>query len=898
MKFAEDVQPGYAPKEISFRGYTTKNFHHTADAAKAFQETIGRVGETSPNEILTALKATDTFMKLNDVHLNQGVLPDEREMARWKVAHDMARSSLQQVGEFMHHMDYWHAHEHELQDMLGNYNLETAGAEMADSYEPQGNSLTEEKHRVQVTVSDPNHPAVSLRKVKSQRFVKIPGAHSKESALDTAKKYYKKMGLKVHSVEHTGMVSEQKSHLPPHLQKLIKDKQLDKKPMTMVTPSQKEKLKATVKDATPKGYGPNEEADLSKIDTPTLRHIAALHRRNADKDPKAKEAAEAGEAELKRREVKEEVELEEAVKLGSKVKIHAPGKDYHEKVGHVGEIRHGAYKGAPKTYTVDYDHNPTTGYSKSVQLDKKHVKLHTEEVELDESLKTHYQNGYDAQKKGKSRQDNPHREGSPAASMWAKGWEHASDKREPQKFANEEFDLDEEQLDELSKDTVASYAGKAGRTLGGNIQALSKAKEIGQLSYPQKSADQVKTTLKKSIANRKAGLDRAEKRLSENEEVETVQEELHRVNVSLSDPNHQMASQRKEKIQKIVKLKALDKEHALSKAKQYYKNRGYKVHDAEHIGVVNEELTDKTIKSGDKIKVARVIADMLGVEGAESMSPEMAVNAGLRGIKNKRMTPELIGVIGKMLKLAQEVGLKYDSKLVPRAVSEAVELPDVEVMDDEEDDGIPHHTAVAHSLVGDQNMADLTKRHMKVKYHMEESDLEQSVLDEIDADLSDEELDHIANQVDDEDDILHLYDDEELAVVDDDTQDVVDVPSAVVNENMLSEVLSRAARIRARVRFTQTQARRTARLRIVLKRRSDIKTLTKRAHRLAIHMLKERIAKKPVEQMSVSEKERVENILQTRKAMISRMAMRLLPRIRQIEQDRMTHHSTEQAPTK
>lgn len=77
---------------------------------------------------------------------------------------------------------------------------------------------------------------------------------------------------------------------------------------------------------------------------------------------------------------KEEVELEEAIKLGSKVKVHAPGKDYHGQVGRVGEIRHGAYKGAPKTYTVDY------GDSKSVQLDKKNVKLHNEEVEQVDEL--------------------------------------------------------------------------------------------------------------------------------------------------------------------------------------------------------------------------------------------------------------------------------------------------------------------------------------------------------------------------------------------------------------------------------------------------------------------------------------------------------------------------------
>ena len=83
--------------------------------------------------------------------------------------------------------------------------------------------------------------------------------------------------------------------------------------------------------------------------------------------------------------VVEEVEIEEAVKLGTKVKIHAPGKDYHEKVGYVGEIRHGLFKGAPKTYTVDYDHNSETGYFKSIQLDKKQVKLHKEEVEIEEA---------------------------------------------------------------------------------------------------------------------------------------------------------------------------------------------------------------------------------------------------------------------------------------------------------------------------------------------------------------------------------------------------------------------------------------------------------------------------------------------------------------------------------
>ena len=76
--------------------------------------------------------------------------------------------------------------------------------------------------------------------------------------------------------------------------------------------------------------------------------------------------------------LKEEVDLDEAVKLGTKVKIHAPGKSYHDKEGRVGEIRHGLYKGAPKTYTVDHEGG-------SIQLDKKNIRVAKEEVDLDEA---------------------------------------------------------------------------------------------------------------------------------------------------------------------------------------------------------------------------------------------------------------------------------------------------------------------------------------------------------------------------------------------------------------------------------------------------------------------------------------------------------------------------------
>lgn len=623
----EDVTPGYAPSEISFKGYTTKNLHHSEDAAKAFQSTIERYGKSEPATVLTALKATDAYMKLNDMHLEQGKAPDDQEIKAWRDAHGKARDSLNRIGEFLHHEDYWHMHEHEIQDMENKYTPATAGAEMSDSYQPDGTQLDEalQAHKVNVTVSDPNHPAVT---------------------------------------------------------------------------------------------------------------------------------------------------------------------------------------------------------------------------------------------------------------------------------------------------------------------------------------------------------------------------------------------QRKEQILKRVIVKATDKGDARAKAEAFYKKKGYKVHDSEWHSVqpassmkteefATEELTDKTIRSSDKIKVARVIADMLGVENAESMSPDTAVNMGLRKIKNKRMTPELTGVVKKMLQLAKEVGIKVDASLVPQAISEDVvnknttynvakdvlrykdfvklkkmnneeptSVTDTDDVDPNDEDDIPgpntgdnapsatkiaakdleHQnvpaTTVGHSLDG-QGDAQLRRR--KVAYKMEEVDLDEDLQsadykispsgrkyrarhimfknsdknsnpiegddehdgeDEIkkvsnrplfkkireqvedDVETSEQELNDIAKDVDDVDDILDVYDDNEIVIVDADSGEVVD---HMQEETQLNEVLSRIERMKAKVRFARTQAKRERRLQLALKMRSTTAKLNSRARRLAVNLMKQRLMRKPVNKMTVQEKERAEAIVAKRKNAINRLAMKLAPRLRKIENERLSH---------
>ena len=91
---------------------------------------------------------------------------------------------------------------------------------------------------------------------------------------------------------------------------------------------------------------------------------------------------------------------------------------------------------------------------------------------------------------------------------------------------------------------------------------------------------------------------------------------------------------------------------------------------------MNEDLTDKTLKNSDKVKVARIIADAFGIENAEaSSSPEQLVNTALRKIKSKPFTADSLKIIGNMLQLAAEVGIKYDNNLVPSKLKEGTIQP-------------------------------------------------------------------------------------------------------------------------------------------------------------------------------------------------------------------------------
>lgn len=158
-----------------------------------------------------------------------------------------------------------------------------------------------------------------------------------------------------------------------------------------------------------------------------------------------------------------------------------------------------------------------------------------------------------------------------------------------------------------------------------------------------------------------------------------------------------------------------------------------------------------------------------------------------------------------------------------------------------------------------------------------------------DEDMSEEDIDKMIEEIDDFDDVADAYEDDEFSIVDDETGEEIE-DEENVNEEVLAEVLSRIERIKAKARFARTKAKRERAVKIALKRYSGTAKINQRARKLAISLMKKRLLRgRNPSDISVGEKERVERMLNKRKAIIGRVAMKLAPRVRQIEKARMSH---------
>jgi hypothetical protein len=155
-------------------------------------------------------------------------------------------------------------------------------------------------------------------------------------------------------------------------------------------------------------------------------------------------------------------------------------------------------------------------------------------------------------------------------------------------------------------------------------------------------------------------------------------------------------------------------------------------------------------------------------------------------------------------------------------------------------------------------------------------------------DFTEDEIEEMINSVTDED-IEELYEEEELVLVyDDDGEEIPPLQEEAQYD--LMEVLSRVERMKGKMRLRKTAAKRGRSTKIALKRFSNPATINKRARRLAIKLMKKRMLRgRDPAKVSVGEKERIEQTLAKRKDVISRVAQRLVSRVRKVEKSRMSH---------
>lgn len=331
--------------------------------------------------------------------------------------------------------------------------------------------------------------------------------------------------------------------------------------------------------------------------------------------------------------------------------------------------------------------------------------------------------------------------------------------------------------------------------------------------------------------------------------------------------------------------------------------------------MVNEEDSKKIkFTSSDKLKVARIIAGALGVDATNS-SPEELINMALRKIRNKPMHSEYIDTIKNMLSTADQAGIKYDKKLIAPKIEEAAKLKvnkgenvftlgppgksDKDADDrggpsDYDSDDIPTNdsdfdttkddkhgpqTRVGAGIEPDDNKDYL--RRQKIKYKKEEVE-EQKEEDDMPEDESDSEVEDMIKHIDNLEDIIDAYDDDELHIVDDEGSHV-----GHLKEDYITEVLSRMERIKAAIRFKQSASKRERKLKLALHTKSSSSKINHRARVMAVKLMKQKLAKKPLSQLSIQEKERIERIIKRKGKVLGRMSMKLVPRIRKIENARL-----------
>jgi nicotinic acid mononucleotide adenylyltransferase len=473
------------------------------------------------------------------------------------------------------------------------------------------------------------------------------------------------------------------------------------------------------------------------------------------------------------------------------------------------------------------------------------------------------------------------------------------------------FGLKEEQLDEISAKLAGNYYGAATK------------KHIDKVGVKANMYDRIEKDMGKK---RKQGIDRAMDRVmgarKTNEQYEEMLQELEEAisTIDKGEYDYEGAMARTQlqttirSSQELINMLSLDDnlpewvqskitlaQDYITSARDYLKSREELGEEATPYWkkasfnkrmsqMAKQERREREQKEAEQKKQVKEeleeAADMATLRKQLNKHTELAVKANRAGdddaVKKHQVTMNKIkDRMNKMVKEASEVcpnceqtvdKCECESKDVVRDDSQQVGANNSKGFDaffEEDESG-----SMQHGVVDMSNYEDNYNDNMGEE------------------EISDEELDAMADEIQDMEHIMDVYDDDEFAIVDDETGEELEETEEEksVNEQTIMEVLSRLERMKAKMRIRRTKAKRERATKIALKRYSGTATINKRARRLAVKLMKKRLLRgRDATKISVGEKERVERVIERRKKIIGRLAMRLAPRVRKIEKARMAH---------
>jgi len=106
-------------------------------------------------------------------------------------------------------------------------------------------------------------------------------------------------------------------------------------------------------------------------------------------------------------------------------------------------------------------------------------------------------------------------------------------------------------------------------------------------------------------------------------------------------------------------------------------------------------------------------------------------------------------------------------------------------------------------------------------------------------------------------------------------------------DDIIAESLNTQDRKAIALRFKHNAHTRDRKEKIALSHKADEKTIEERARKMAILLMKKKLAKKPLDSLSVVEKQRLEDLVKKKATLVNKLAIRLKQKILKLERARL-----------